>query len=441
VLVPPVTAAAGDGRGGFYVADATGVVHVLADGSRDGTFTSSLSGVDALAVAAGRVFAGGSFGARAVALAASSGQTLAWHPTVRHPVETIVVWHRTVYLGGGAGLSAVDALTGRSRPCRCRFSAPRWHLRESPSIHVLLLAGRRLYVGGYFDTAGGRRHDSLAALDAATGHVTAWRPRPFGRTDEGAPEVFALAGDRQRLYVGGRDLRGLDSGISLVALDHAGQQLWRRRAGWATALARTPTRLLALVDDEPAAFDPRNGRPSAWDPGAESGLRVLARSGSHAFIGGDLGGFGGVRRGGAGALGSGGTPTSWDPRTDGDVWAFAASGSTLYLAGSFSTVGTARRRNLAAVDTTTGAVLPWTPASTLPTWISTVTVAGGKVFVGNGETCDRTPQLYGFDSGSGAAVTWRLGPAEPNSCHRVTAVAGAGSTGVRCRRVPFDRRR
>jgi hypothetical protein len=428
VLVPPVTAAAGDGRGGFYVADGTGIVHVSTDGSRDGVFASSLRHVDALAVTRGRVLAGGRFGGRAAALDARTGRTLAWRPRLTHSVWTIAVWRRTVYLGGGAGLTAVDALTAARRPCRCSFAAPKWHLRDSPSINSLLVAGRTLYVGGYFGSVGGKRRDSLAAFDAGTGRATGWRPRRFGNTGEGAPEVFALAIDSRRLYLGGDNLHGLDSGVGLVAFDRRGRQLWQRRGPDAYSLVRVGGRVLGLLGHlgEPAAFDPRTGKQTAWDPGAGSGLTVLARSGAHALVGGTVGGFGGVRRGGAGALDSTGTPTAWDPRTDGVVRRFAGAGTTLYLAGGFTNVVGRPRPGLAAVDASTAEVLPWVPKAR--PIITTLAVAGDKVFTGNGGTCEATPRLYGFDRASGAVTTWPLGPVAGGRCVRVAALAGSGST-------------
>lgn len=55
--------------------------------------------------------------------------------------------------------------------------------------------------------------------------------------------------------------------------------------------------------------------------------------------------------------------TTWAPKTaGGDVRALCRVGNRLYLGGSFETVNGTARSLLAAVDTTTGALLPWNPA-------------------------------------------------------------------------------
>jgi trimeric autotransporter adhesin len=68
------------------------------------------------------------------------------------------------------------------------------------------------------------------------------------------------------------------------------------------------------------------------------------------------------------------------PQTNGQVFTIVKSGNTVYIGGFFTMVGTETRNNVAAIDATTGAVLPWNPNAS---WaVQALAVYGGNVFIG-----------------------------------------------------------
>jgi trimeric autotransporter adhesin len=77
---------------------------------------------------------------------------------------------------------------------------------------------------------------------------------------------------------------------------------------------------------------------------------------------------------------SGVVDDNFDVGVDGDVTSLAASGTTLYVAGQFTAVGGEARMNVAAIDTTTGEVLPFAP--TTSALVQSIDVVHGVVYLG-----------------------------------------------------------
>jgi hypothetical protein len=137
------------------------------------------------------------------AVDALTGALLPWNPDADLPViESVVPTGNTVYVGGPftqiggerrAGLAALDAETGLATSWNP--GATNWDLLD-PRIMALALAGKNLYVGGSFASAGGQPRICFAEVDTATGLATDWDP--------GADErVWSLLADGNTLFVGG----------------------------------------------------------------------------------------------------------------------------------------------------------------------------------------------------------------------------------------------
>jgi hypothetical protein len=251
-------------------------------------------GVEALALSGGSVFLGGDFtrvnGKRRRLLAAVdavTGATTAWAPAAGggmfSDVKALAVAGGTVYFGGDkVDVTAVDARTGR------RSGGPRlrWGIGEIDAIEVAgrsyVIGGENavgvfarstgvrafepatldysvfavelvkgtVYAGGNFSSLQGRNRPRLGALDARTGALLPWNPRPDWN-------VQALRRCGTQLYVGG---------------------LFDRIAG---------ARRAGL-----AAFDLRTGRLSQWAPVFPAGqglVSALTCTGSLVYAGGEGG--------------------------------------------------------------------------------------------------------------------------------------------------------
>src|SRR5205823_13582820 len=53
-------------------------------------------------------------------------------------------------------------------------------LEQYGYVFALYLEGNTLYVGGFFNSIGGRQSSSLASVDATTGIASSWHPRLNG---------------------------------------------------------------------------------------------------------------------------------------------------------------------------------------------------------------------------------------------------------------------
>lgn len=277
-------------------------------------------------------------------------------------------------------------------------------------VSALALDGDTLFVGGLFDSVDDSERRNLAAVDTATGDVTAFaasRPdrvtelvvadgRLFvgdgslvavdpatGARDTGFEaslpgEVRALAAspDGERLFVGGRGLVALDTdtgdadpaftpttrpfgqagGVVHTILPTGGRLLV---GGGFGSLGGTPGPLVSL--------DPATG---AGDPGFAPAVGEVARGSEHnpdrgvfdlGVVGDELwvgGSFGSVGDRPATNLAvvdttTGVRVTKALEHLDGQVNAVEPSGSALYVGGQFFMAGSVRARGTAALDATT----------------------------------------------------------------------------------------
>jgi hypothetical protein len=302
--------------------------------------------VTALAVRGNRVYVGGVFltvggqhRLRLAALDAVSGQVLAWNPGADRPIDpyfnplivsSLVVAGERVYVGGSfqtiagqarTGLAALDATSGAALPWNPHITEP---FLPFPAVKSMSGSGGRLYVTGMFDDIDGHPRLGLAALDATTGAVEAWDPRPND------PASCVAAGDGV-VYVGG--------GFTSIGPE------WQER-------------------NSLAALDATSGALLDWNPGGRIFLiHALTVAGNTVYVGGDFSSIGGRPRSSIAALDARtGQATSWNPQADGPVWALAVRGTSLFAGGPFGWIGGQSRSHLGALDLDTGAATAWNPS-------------------------------------------------------------------------------
>jgi trimeric autotransporter adhesin len=122
---------------------------------------------------------------------ATGGAAAAWRPSLSCPAYALDVTGTAVYVAcGGTGGSALafSAVTG----------AQLWVVRTDGNLHAVAFLGDAVYLGGHFTTVAGAARKKGAAVDAATGALTAWNPSfdsPLG--------VFAMLAVDGRLWAGG----------------------------------------------------------------------------------------------------------------------------------------------------------------------------------------------------------------------------------------------
>jgi trimeric autotransporter adhesin len=426
--------------------------------------------VHALALNGGTLYIGGEFHRTngqnqdyLAALDAATGNLLPWNPHAAYPVFALAVSNGIVYVGqgnnfgGSAGeLDAVDAASGAlswSAGLNDKVEAlavsgttilaagnfttiggqPRsgiaawdmtthgllpWNPQPNFQVYALAVSGNTVYLGGYFQSVGGQPRSNLAAVDLSTGALLPWNPAADY-------EVFGLAVDGGTVYAGGTFFSaGGQSRTYLAALD----------ASMGTALAWNPvpnnftqcvvvsgnnvfaggsfSGLNSSVRSSAAAFDSSSDSLLSWDPQCNDEVEVLLPANGVVYAAGRYSQIGGQARNCLAALDpTTGTALPFNPNVIKNgaygVKTVNFSGTSLFLGGSFVTVGGQPRSNLAAVDATTGNLLPWNPSTDGPVLASAV--SGGIIYLGgifsqvNGQ-----PQTYlAAVDATGNLLPWR----------------------------------
>jgi hypothetical protein len=417
----------------------------------DGTAWSRLGdGLDgtvrAIAVVGTDVFVGGEFSVAGGSVRASrlarwngerwfdvgGGVTLADAPSMAL-VRALASDGQKLYVTGtfdrvGRGASAVPAsglaaydLTSRAWSA---FGDGLTSLGSAGHGRALLLDGQRLYVGGYFDVAGGTAAASLACVETTTGD---WTTFGTGIRDGDYPaQVESLALDPRSgaVFVGGSFTRadaveasgvvrldgetftglgeftffGNASTASVKALAVAGGTLYAGGEFTTAGNAASP-RWVAL--DLSGADEAGHGEPE-WACPAEVDniVEALAAHGESVVVAGDFVASGVTRVVHAGiwtgsAWQTFGQGVEYDPYADGNVFAVVADGPGAYVGGYFDQAGPVR----------VGSIARWTGQS----WDA---LEGGvRGSTGLGKVCAMArlgPDLYvtgDFASAAGVAAS------------------------------------
>ena len=207
------------------------------------------------------------------------------------------------------------------------------------------MVGNIVYAGGSFSNArpaGAAKGTSLTprgnllAYDIRTGQlVSSWAP-----SVNGTVKVVKASPDGKRIYVGG---------------------------SFTNASGTTKWNL--------AAFDATTGALITTFKAAVGGsyVNALAITDTTVYVGGLLGAGNGVTRKNLMAFNTAGALLGWAPTTDlqVDSMVLAPRSTNVIVAGRFGMVNDVSQRGLAALDLTTGAIMPWTAPSVVVNGMST----------------------------------------------------------------------
>ena len=365
----------------------TGQAAGLLPGFKNG----ATSGVSALALGGGRLYAGGTFDsirhepvARVAQLDAASGDLASGWDAGLAGGNVLALGATTdaVYAGGSfssantltrSGLAALDAAGHVVTDFSPAADGP---------VRALAMDGDRLLVGGEFSLVSGLPRAGLAAI-GANGTPTAWDPHPVsscagsGCTPPPVAVLALAAPAGGPVYVGGQ--------FSTIG---------------------------GASRHDIAAVDPSSGAATAWDPGADGVVQTLLPACGAVFAGGSFTHLGGSARARIGALDpSSGAALPFDPEANSAVYGLALGDGVLYAAGQFSQIGGQPRARLAALDPAGGAATGFNPAPDGPVYA--VGFADGRVFAGGNFLhigADPRRDLAAIDPQTGAASAWRPDP-------------------------------
>jgi hypothetical protein len=387
--------------------------------------------VYALAVQGTTIYVGGAFTTVGVtprssiaAVDSTTGTATDWSPVLTAQydwwVYALAVSGNTIFAGGGftnvngaprSYIAAIDATTGA--PTSWSADAGNW-------VYALAASGSTLYVGGSFTTMGGKARVGIAALDAATGTATDWNPNAGGVSSD----VWAIAPRGNIVYVGGDfSSIGGQARNTIAALDATtgAATAWNPNTdgivqvivphGDTIFVGGSFTHVGGQLRGNIAALDSASGGVLSWNPNADRrsyGVKTMTVSGNRIYVGGDFSQIGGQAREGIAALNiNDGTATGWNPGLTGTylyptVYAITVNGNRVYVGGDFYLGG---QLDLAAVDPTTGAAVPWYPIAYGTVRALAVSADGGTVYAG-GDFSANHDRLDAYDAGTGAETIW-----------------------------------
>jgi hypothetical protein len=289
----------------------------------------------------------------------------------------------TIYTAGTTNLAAALAAAGIERALHLDATtafpnvSDEWDVPEDGVVNALVSdGGTGWYVGGTFSRVGGNTPRNLLAHLTPTGVDAAFGPQ-------------------------------FNAGINGLA-----------RQGTTLYIVGAFTMVNGQARGGGAAFNLATGALLPWNPqlDVQPGVRapnVVTIVGSTAFVGGTFTTAGGTARQGLAAVDATtgavlGTPAP-ALSANGNVSVFLASGNTLYIGGGFTSIGGVARANLAAVDATTGNVLPFQADTNGQ--VRSLLLDGTSLYVGGGFgaiTGFARPGLGRVDAVTGAVDSFRV---------------------------------
>jgi hypothetical protein len=408
------------------------------------SWDAAITGTSVLAItaAASTVYIGGNFtaidGTSRPGLGAvntSTGALLSWNPNpfdaAGVKIYCLLLSGNTLYVGGKfasidglsiPNMAAIDATTGSANNS--------WIPDVSGAVYSLTLSGSSLFIGGEFFDVNGTAKQCIAGLSTSNASLTSFDIVPRG-------VVNTISANGSNLFVGG-EFSGVNwinrNGFALFK--NSTDELWPypitlNSLGQINTIAakddvlyiggqftdvngqsRKNIAALSLTDGQLLSWNPTIDIPAAASNIAE--VLTMKIKDNLLFVGGTFMQVSGQSRPSLAAIDlATGAPTSWNPivgsgTSPEQVLSIDILNNTIYAAGSFSLVGGETRYNLAAVDATSGNVLPWAPEANAKVWKIRVTptlayVVGAFDAIGSSA---RDYNIAAIDLSTGEATAW-----------------------------------
>jgi hypothetical protein len=153
-------------------------------------YYSNQPSIECMLISDNRIYVGGLFNLvngqarnNIASIKLDSNIVLNWNPDVSQRVECLEAFNNDIYFGGifdsaggflRTGLASSNKLTGivtnwNPHPAKTLFG-------YYPDIYCLKVFNNVLYAGGSFDSIGGQKRGSIAALDPFSGNALSWEP-------------------------------------------------------------------------------------------------------------------------------------------------------------------------------------------------------------------------------------------------------------------------
>lgn len=295
---------------------------------------------------------------------------------------------------------------------------------SSVGIYSIAKSGDVVYVGGEFDYLGPLT-GSAVVTNPSTGAIAASIPSDgnvLNATSDGAGGWYV---DGTFTTIGGKSRNGL----ARIKPDFSVDDNWVPPARGGEDVNGGPILLSGslvyvggggpFAGSRPVRiYDATTGAEQPF-PGSTGRVHAMVLSGSTLFIGGEFTSIYGQPRVSLAAIdASTGAVLPWtcDTSANGSVNALALDGSTLYVGGSFSGLGSggAARTNLGSCDATSGAVSTWDPGPN--SYVSALSLSAGTLYVGGGFSMMGVvarKSLASFTTSTGVMTGWNPNTSSP----------------------------
>jgi len=415
----------------------------LATGHPTGLAVDPDDVVYALAVSDTALYVGGAFWTigglsryRLAAVRRGSGVVLDFDPHItapyseyydRHPYISAIVLDDTLAFIVGhftrvrndvrGGVAAIGLSSGRATAWNPHPINDR-QFSYAPFIDALQLRDGVAFVGGDFDTLGGKQRIGVAAVSMQTGAATDWAPSvdypvyAIGLSDSGAyiGGPFALFGDWEQR----RGLAAFDLAASALLpwQPSCSGGIWTMVAdSSAVYIGGSFSTVNGVPRSNLAALDPVTGATLAWNPGVNGWVTALALTGDRLLVGGDFTSLGGAPRWCVGSVDKRtGVVDGWAPDADAGPIRMVPAGGVVYVSGPFTSIGGEIRNQCAAIDLATGRATEWNPNPN--DFVESVAVGPDAVYLGGPFTSvGGAPRqtLSAVDKVTGAVLDWNPG--------------------------------
>jgi hypothetical protein len=315
---------------------------------------TSVAGSQAIAVANGVVFAGGSFTSvggvartNVAALDLGTGHPTSWAPFVNNSVNDMTTDGTWLYLGGYFGNvgGSPSAYLGRVSVTSGAWDAT-WAPTPGSVVTCLARAGNTLYVGGYFSSMNGQGRNTIAALDLNNANLLPWAPvTSGGPMNQIVPDVAnnAVTAASQ----GGFWRFRASDGATLWSATIDGAPYTTTQVGGTVYVGGSFQHVDGVARNSVAALDAASGAVSPWAPEPDRVVSWLDTDGSRVFVGGDFRSIAGQARTGIAVLdAASGAADPYDPHVGAGAGGFVSmrplrvAGADLYACGGqFMSVG------------------------------------------------------------------------------------------------------
>jgi hypothetical protein len=249
-----------------------------------------------------------------------------------------------------------------------------WNAFCNNTVRTMTLYTDKLIIGGDFSSIGGLTRNRLAAVDTNFVQATTWDPNPNA-------VVYKVFVNGTKLYVGGdftniaTVAKSRGAGFTLPAFtvdpyDFGANNRIHDFAFFNNVLyaAGNFTVIGGASRNYLAGLNPLNALSNSFNASADGIVQTVAIYNGAVIAGGDFSNIGGAARNRlASLIPTSGLVNAWNPNVMGlkgttyNVLCLSSFGSNVLAAGNFWGVGPTVRNNVAAIDVTTGSLLPFDP--------------------------------------------------------------------------------